>query len=109
MSTRKKQEPRRARTARREAERRLASLGRDRERLFARSPGGSPERPIEIESAAIVEPRARSTSCPRCGGEHIVDEHAAVTHGGGRLREARLRCRQCGSTRSLWFRLRVVN
>jgi hypothetical protein len=32
----------------------------------------------------------------------------AVTRFGIRLREARLRCRQCGTTRSLWFRINDV-
>jgi hypothetical protein len=32
-----------------------------------------------------------------------VLEHVALTIDGARLREARLRCRRCGTTRSLWF------
>jgi len=109
MSARRKARPKRARTERREDERRLAALGRDAERLFSRGPGGSPERAIDIDSVAIVEPRSRSTPCPRCGGEHSVDEHAAVTLDDRRLREAKLRCRRCGTTRSLWFRLRMLH
>jgi hypothetical protein len=103
------QRPKRGRTLRREAERQAESLARDKERLFALEPGGRPERPIDVDSAAVVDIRAAATPCPRCGGELAVDEHAAVSHGGERLREARVRCRRCGSRRSLWFRLPVLS
>ncbi len=101
--------PKRERTVRRAAAREAEKLAVDRERLFATEPGGSSDRPLTAESAAIVESRARSFRCPRCGGEFDVEEHAAVTVRGDRLREARLRCRSCGSKRSLWFRLPVVH
>jgi hypothetical protein len=101
--------PKRARTLRRESARKADALSQSRERLFALTPGGSPDKPIDVDSAAVVEIRARSVPCPRCGGEHSVDEHAAVSAHGERLRETRLRCRKCGSRRSLWFRLPVLN
>jgi DNA repair exonuclease SbcCD ATPase subunit len=101
--------PKRSRTARREMERKVERLAKDRERLFGHEPGGSAERPIEVDSAAVVEVRARSVPCPTCGGEHDVNEHAAVTTRGDRLREVKLRCRRCGASRSLWFRLPVLN
>jgi hypothetical protein len=101
--------PKRARTVRREAARAAADLARDRERLFALDPGGSPERPLDVPAVSVIELRAATVACPRCDGEHRVEEHAAVTSGGVRLREARLACRSCGSRRSLWFRLPVLN
>jgi transposase-like protein len=101
--------PKRARTVRREAERDALSMARDRERLFALERGGSPERPIEVSAASVVELRATASACPRCGGQHRLDEHAAVTTDNGRLRQARLVCRECGSRRSLWFRLAELN
>jgi hypothetical protein len=101
--------PKRERTLRRESARKAEGLARDRERLFAFGLGGSAARPIDVDSAAVVEIRARSVPCPRCASEHAVDEHAAVSTHGDRLREARLRCRKCGSRRSLWFRLPVFN
>jgi len=101
--------PKRERTARRERARDLGKVSRDRERLFALGPGGSSESPIAIDSPAVVEPKARAIPCPRCGGEHEVVEHVAVTRDGARVREARLRCRGCRSRRSLWFRLPVLN
>jgi transposase-like protein len=95
----------RPRTKQREAARTLEKLQTARERLFELEPGGSPERPLSVTSAAVVETQAESVPCPRCEGKHDVAEHVAVTVHGTRLREARLRCRQCGSTRSLWFRI----
>jgi len=101
----KKKRPDTARTARRRAERDADKLARDRERLFTLSPGGSAERALTVESASVVDTRARSVPCPRCDGEHELLEHKAVQLAGERLREACLRCRRCGSRRSLFFRL----
>ncbi len=93
------------RTLRREQERAKAKLQSDRERLFLLEQGGSPERPLEAQSAAVIETQAMSVRCPRCGESQEVEEHTALVHNGVRLREAKLRCRQCGSRRSLWFRI----
>jgi ribosomal protein S27AE len=101
--------PKRERTVRREAQRAAAALAADRERLFALEPGGSAEHPIRVDAVAVVEVRALTRPCPRCGADHRLHEHVAVTVNGDRLREARLVCRQCGSRRSLWFRLPVLN
>jgi len=56
----------------------------------------------------LVEAQAESAACPRCDGKHEVVEHVAVTVLRVRLREARLRCRQCGTRRSLWFRINDI-
>ena len=102
--------PKRPRTLRREAQRDAATLARNRERLFALGPGGSPERPMLVDAVSVVELRAAAVACPRCEGEQRVAEHAAVTSAHGvRLREARLVCRACGTRRSLWFQLPVLN
>ncbi|HVU04644.1 MAG TPA: hypothetical protein VHE30_22975 [Polyangiaceae bacterium] len=101
--------PKRDRTARREAARAAVRDAKDREKLFLREPGGSAERAIVLESPSVVEPRARSVPCPLCGGEQEVVEHAAVSTDQGTLREARLKCRRCGSRRSLWFRVALPN
>jgi hypothetical protein len=76
--------------------------------LFELELGGAPERPLTIPSAAVVEAHASALACPRCEGNHEVVEHLAVTLDGTRLREARVRCRQCGSARSVWFLIRDV-
>jgi hypothetical protein len=96
----------RPRAKRRESERASEKLTVARERLFQLEVGGSPERPLSVVSAAVVETQAESVPCPRCDGKHEVLEHVAVTVQRVRLREARLRCRQCGTRRSLWFRIK---
>jgi len=87
----------------------MRALGEDRERLFQLEPGGAPTSPLEVETPALVEPRAAALPCPRCGGEHELLEHLAVVAGTARLREARVRCRACAARRSLWFRLPLLN
>lgn len=77
-----------------------------RSRREARMPGGSPEHPIEVASAAVIEPRATSLPCPRCGGPAHVDEHEVEGHGTERLRVTRMRCGTCGHRRPLYFMLR---
>lgn len=93
------------RAARRLLARQEAKLARARERLADLDPGGAPHRPLEVESASEVEPRARSMPCPKCEGELRVEEHAAATIDSVRLRIARMVCARCGSRRSIYFRL----
>ncbi|HEY0462869.1 MAG TPA: hypothetical protein VGC79_01615 [Polyangiaceae bacterium] len=101
-----KRAPKRSdRTVRREQERAKDRLKEDRERLFALSPGGNPERPLDAASAAVIESHALSVPCPLCGANHELVEHLAHVRSGVRLRETKLRCRQCGSQRSLWFKI----
>jgi hypothetical protein len=80
-------------------------LVRARAKLMDLEPGGAPARPIDVTTAALVEPKARSISCPRCNEPFGVETHEAHTDGHGRLREVVLRCRNCGTTRSAWFRI----
>jgi len=94
-----------ARTVRREQERESGRLKEDRERLFTLEPGGNPERPLAAASAAVIESHALSMPCPLCGANHELVEHSAHVKNGVRLRETKLRCRQCGSKRSLWFKI----
>jgi hypothetical protein len=101
----RKARPPRERTLRRADERARSSLAEDRERLFQLEPGGKPNRPIEVGSASVVETHALSMPCPRCDGSHELIEHVALTVDGVRLREVRLKCRQCGSRRSVFFHL----
>jgi len=101
----KKKRPERARSARRAGERAADKLARQRERLLELEPGGSPERPIDVESASVVEPRAESLRCPRCDTPLRVDAHLAPSSPGMRLREVQASCPRCGKQRSIWFRL----
>jgi hypothetical protein len=79
---------------------------RDRERLARLLPGGTPERPIEIESPSQVEVIAAATPCPLCDATLQPRAHEAMVHGAERLRVARTRCATCGGERALYFRLR---
>jgi hypothetical protein len=97
--------PVRPRTQRRADERASARLARDRERLAALEPGGDPSRPLDVESASQVEPHALGLACLRCDGAYRLEEHAAVSLHGDRLRVARLRCARCGARRDMWFRV----
>jgi hypothetical protein len=78
---------------------------RDLERLARIEPGGSPDRPLVIDSPAVVDIRAVAKPCPLCGGPLRLEEHAATEIGGTRLRVATVSCTQCGTRRSLYFRL----
>lgn len=98
---------RKPRTPRERTQRRAGrALAEAKERLFQLELGGTPARPIEVASASVIEPHALSMPCPRCDGTHDLVEHAAITVDGVRLREVRLACRQCGSRRAVYFRLR---
>lgn len=101
----KKKKQARARTARRDAERDRAKLAHARRRLLLLEPGGSPERPLEVTSASVIETRATSTRCPDCEGSLRVDEHLARAQAGALLRQVRLRCRDCGGAVQLFFRI----
>jgi predicted Zn finger-like uncharacterized protein len=88
------------RTARRKAERDARQLVRDREQLAALAPGGARERPIEVISSAVIEPRAQAQQCPQCAGSYRIDDHQAES---AALRVLAVTCRQCGVSRRLWF------
>jgi hypothetical protein len=77
-----------------------------RSRREARMPGGSPGHPIEVASPAVIEPRAASLPCPRCGSPAHVDEHVVEAHDEQRLRVTRMRCGTCGHRRPLYFLVR---
>ncbi|MCK6531631.1 MAG: hypothetical protein L6Q84_01565 [Polyangiaceae bacterium] len=97
--------PKRPRTARRERERASQKLGDAREKLARLEAGGAPERPLDVDSASVVEPRVRAEPCLRCGAGVRVDDHRAETIGGRRLRVVVAKCSQCGAPRTWYFRL----
>ena len=82
-------------------------LARDRARLARIAEGGTPERPIVVESPAEVEVVA-AAPCPLCDAAVRVVAHDAVTAGGERLRVARTVCSSCRAERSVFFALRPV-
>ena len=96
----KKQRPR---TERRVRDRAARELVRDRQKLAALMPGGSPERPIDVPSAAVIPLRARATPCPLCDGELRIEHEAAESRGGRLLHATHVACARCGVARVLWF------
>ncbi len=93
----------RARTERRVRERAARELVRDRQKLAALSPGGAPERPIEVPSAAVIPLRARGTPCPLCEGALRIEHERAETRDGRLVHAAEVSCARCGVARTLWF------
>lgn len=100
MSSTKK--PSRLRTLLRAEERDARRLVRAKQELASLSRGGTPERPIEVLSSAVIDLRAEGTPCPLCEGRLGIEEHRAPSAG---LRAVAVRCRQCGVARTLWFRI----
>lgn len=95
----------RKRRQRREAQRSLARLERDRLRLFLLSEGGSPRAPLRVESASVVEIRARATPCPLCEAPATPLEHTARAFGARRLRCVTMKCAKQGHRFTLYFEL----
>jgi DNA-directed RNA polymerase subunit M/transcription elongation factor TFIIS len=85
-----------------------AKVADAREKLALLEPGGTPERPIVIESASLVEVRAESMTCLRCEGRLDCKEHLAEEIDGAALRVARMQCRACGARRVVYFRIQTT-
>lgn len=94
-----------ARATRRQNDRDVQKLMRDRTRLAALEKGGAADRPIQVIAASEVEIAARATPCIQCGGIVRVDEHAAETIGTERLRIAHVSCPACGTKRAIYYRI----
>ena len=90
------------RTARRVADRDARRLVRTREKLAHLVAGGSEDHPITVSTAAVIEGRARAMPCPQCEGELEVKDHRSSGDG---MRPVDVKCRQCGTPRTLWFRI----
>jgi hypothetical protein len=95
----------RLRNKRREQERALRKQVRLTERLAGQLPGASPDRPIDVPSASVVEGRARATPCVQCEGDMELRGDRATSTARGILREIALACRRCHTPRTLWFRI----
>jgi len=95
----------RPRNLRRALEREQDKLSAARRRLLKLEAGGSPERPIEVASAAVIEARAASVPCPDCAGELRAESHEAREHEGELVREVTSICRRCGAALAQYFRI----
>ena len=68
--------------------------------------GESSYEAIRISSPVQVDARTEATPCPLCQGRLQLDEHAAETFEGERIRVARCHCVECGTSREIYFHLK---
>jgi hypothetical protein len=101
----KKKRAARPRTELRELERQQEKLWHAREKLALLEPGGTPERPLDVRSASVVEARAEAEPCLRCGQPVRCEEHTVLKTRNGLVRVTKLRCPSCAATRELYFRI----
>jgi hypothetical protein len=94
------------RGARRRHARDAEALAADLEALEKVAPGGTPQRPLDVETAAQVDVIAGQRVCPRCRVARRLDQHVARTVDGESLRVALISCPACARRTELWFRLR---
>jgi hypothetical protein len=93
----------RPRRKQREQERALRKQVRRTEGLAGKLTGGSPEHPLDVASASVVDGKARATPCIQCGGDLEPRGDRATSTARGVLREITLACRRCHAPRTLWF------
>jgi hypothetical protein len=73
--------------------------------IAVRGPGGTPERALEVRTAALVDTNARALGCLRdCGGDLDVVHHRAERTP-ELLRVVDLKCRRCGTPRRAYVRV----
>ena len=101
----KKRAKPRARTVLRERARASEKLYEARQKLAALEPGGSPERPLAVSSASVVESRAEAAPCLRCEGPVRCDEHTTLATERGLLRVVHVRCPACGAKRTMYLQI----
>jgi hypothetical protein len=77
--------------------------------LAARERGGSPDLPLTVESASVIEPIANGTPCVVCGANVRVQEHEAKTIAGNAVREVTVKCVMCGVARKTYFDVGALN
>jgi hypothetical protein len=97
--------PPRSRRQRRVEERALRKEVRRTETLAEKLPGASPDNPVDVASASVVETMARGTPCVQCGGELEPRGERATSTARGVLRAIAVTCRRCHAARTLWFRV----
>ncbi len=97
--------PKRPRTLARAALRDVQKLAEARVKLAALEVGGSPERPLEVASASLVEPRALQHTCLACEGPLELVDHRVRHEASGLVREVVAQCKRCTKRRTLWLRV----
>jgi len=97
--------PTRPRTERRAADEARRRLENKLVRLAEELPGGSPERPLSVVSASVIEVRAKALPCHVCQGELELTAHVAAGSAADPLRCVELSCRNCRRIRRAYFRV----
>jgi hypothetical protein len=92
----------RKRTQTREAQRSAVKDAKQRLKLAALEDGGTPERPIRVASASVVEPHVDSIPCVVCGQKVRIQAHDARDQNGTVLRSVHVKCTQCGVARVVY-------
>lgn len=95
----------RSRTDRRRVERDERKLLESKVRLAKLTEGGSEARPINVESASVIERRATTFPCLACDHHTHVVAHDAIHSGEARLRQVTVGCTRCGTRRMLFFKI----
>ena len=91
---------------RRRMKRSETSLRGDLERLAHAAPGGTPEQPLVVPSAAVIESPATSLPCHACGDLELeVELHRAEIIDDVHLRVLQVACRDCGAKREVFVHL----
>lgn len=93
----------RKRTQTREAQRGAVKDARQRLKLALLLEGGTPENPIRVSSASVVEVHVESLACVVCGHKVRVQEHKAIHLQGEVVRDVAVKCTQCGVVRSVYL------
>jgi predicted Zn finger-like uncharacterized protein len=100
VSKKKPQRP--ERTAKRERERDIKQLVRDREKLAAHARGASLDNAIEVTASPQIEIRINALRCPQCDGDYKIVDHRSSGQGG---RPVDVKCNVCGMPRTIWFQI----
>lgn len=94
----------RARTIARNLEREQHKLLAHKSKLAELAEGGSPQRPMGVESASVIEARAASLPCIACEQPCRVVAHEALVDE-NRVRRVELVCPRCATRRYVYFRI----
>lgn len=95
----------RKRTERRTAERAAVKGAKERLALAAKLPGGSPQLPLRVTSASLVEPTALGEPCVVCGAHMLLVDHEARVVEGTSLRIVTAKCHDCGTRREIYVQI----
>lgn len=71
--------------------------------------GLTADNPLQVTSAAAIEPRAEAEPCPICDGPLHVQAHEVDDDGPVRLRRVELKCGDCGRPTTFYAEVQLPN